>query len=229
MRYTYDYPRPALTTDCVVFGYDAGELRVLLIERGASPFEGAFALPGGFVAMDEDLEAAARRELVEETGLVPVHLEQLGAFGAPGRDPRGRVVTVAYVALVKLSDHAVRAATDARSAAWHDVRALPELAFDHRAILDAARRQLAEAVRSRPVGFDLLPRKFTLTDLQRLVEAVLGRALDKRNFRKRVLASELLVPLGEVERDVPRRAAQYFRFDVRRYKQLAREGFQFRL
>ncbi|MEZ6015720.1 MAG: NUDIX domain-containing protein [Planctomycetota bacterium] len=229
MTYTYDYPRPALTVDCVVFGYDEGALHVLLIERGAPPFEGAHALPGGFVDMEEDLEAAARRELAEETGVTRLYLEQLGAFGAPGRDPRGRVVTIAYVALVKLSDHAVRAATDARAAAWHPVEALPALAFDHTAIIACARTRLAEAVRSRPIGFELLPKKFTLTDLQRLVEAALGRPLDKRNFRKKVLSLDLLVPLDEVERNVPRRAAQLFRFDRRRYARLEQDGFQFRL
>lgn len=229
MSFTYEYPRPAVTVDAVVFGYDQGELRVLLIERGEDPFRGAWALPGGFVTEDEDLDAAARRELQEETGITPVSLEQLRAFGTPGRDPRGHTVTVAFVALVKLADHAVKAATDAADARWFPANAPPPLAFDHADILECARAHMMEAVRTRPVGFDLLPREFSQTDLQRLVESVLGEPLDKRNFRKKLQSLELLTPTGEFETGVPRRAAQLYRFDAARYRRLLKEGFQFRL
>ncbi|QDV04620.1 Bifunctional NMN adenylyltransferase/Nudix hydrolase [Planctomycetes bacterium Poly30] len=229
MSYSYEYPRPSVTVDAVVFGYDAGELRVLLIERGEEPFRGAWALPGGFVGLDEDLDAAARRELREETGIEPVLLEQLRAFGTRGRDPRGHTVTVAFVALVKLGDHSVQAATDAADARWFPANDPPALAFDHAAILQCARAHMIEAVRTRPVGFDLLPAQFSQTDLQKLVESVLGEELDKRNFRKKLHALGLLLPTGEYETGVPRRAAQLYRFDAARYASLLKEGFQFRL
>jgi 8-oxo-dGTP diphosphatase len=229
MSYTYDFPRPSVTVDAVVFGYEESELRVLLIERGEDPFLGAWALPGGFIGVDEDLGDAAQRELEEETGVKPLVLEQLGAFGTPGRDPRGHTVTVAFVALVKLGDHAVRAATDAADARWYPANNPPDLAFDHREILEAARVHMIEAVRTRPVGFDLLPRDFTQTQLQTLIESILGEELDKRNFRKKLQALDLLTPTGEYETGVARRAAQLYRFDAKRYKRLLKEGFQFRL
>ena len=229
MSYTYEYPRPSVTVDSVVFGYEANELRVLLIERGEDPFRGAWALPGGFIGVDEDLEDAAKRELQEETGIQPLLLEQLGAFGTPGRDPRGHTVTVAFVALVKLGDHSVRAATDAADARWFPAGAPPELAFDHGVILEAARKHMIEAVRTRPVGFDLLPKHFTQTQLQNLIESILGEELDKRNFRKKLQSLDLLEPTGEYETGVARRAAQLYRFDAAGYKRLLKDGFQFRL
>src|SRR5512134_1003201 len=163
--YTYQYPRAALTVDCVVFGFDESELKVLLIERGLEPFKGRWALPGGFVRVGETLDDAARRELEEEAGLKDVFLEQLYTFGAVDRDPRERVVSVAYYALVNLSDHKVHAATDARDAAWFGVHDVPSLAFDHAGILQMALERLRAKLRYEPVGFELLPRKFTLSQL----------------------------------------------------------------
>lgn len=227
--YRYDYARPALTVDCVVFGADAGELRVLLIERGIAPFEGQWALPGGFVGIGEELEAAARRELREETGVENVFLEQCHTYGGLARDPRERIVTVAYYALVKLSDHRVQAATDARDAAWFGVGELPNLAFDHRQIVDDALLQLRVQLRRRPIGFELLPKKFALSELQGLYEAVLERTLDKRNFRKKVLAMDLLDETDEVQKDVNHRAARLYRFDERKYRRLRKAGFDFEL
>jgi 8-oxo-dGTP diphosphatase len=224
--HTYQYPRAALTVDCVVFGLDDESLKVLLIRRGLQPFEGKWALPGGFVGVGETLEAAARRELEEETGLKLAYLEQLYTFGALERDPRERVVTVAYFALVKLFDHKVQAATDAADAAWFATDDLPPLAFDHQDILRVARERLRSKVRYEPLGFELLPRKFTLTQLQRLYEVVLERELDKRNFRKKVLALDILEELDEVERDVAHRAARLYRFDERKYNKLKKQGFQ---
>jgi len=229
MPFTYEYPRPAVAVDAVVFGFDENGLSVLLIERALAPFAGKWALPGGFVRMDEDLDAAVRRELQEETGLEKVFLEQLGAYGTPGRDPRERVVTVAWVGLVKLLDHRVRAATDARRAAWFATDELPALAFDHDTIVADALAHLQQTVRRKPVGFELLPPKFTLTQLQKLYEAVLERPLDKRNFRKKVLALDLLEGLEEVEQDVAHRAAQLYRFDMARYRTLAKQGFAFEI
>ena len=227
MSHTYEYPRPALTVDCVVFGQDEEDLKVLLIQRGVEPYAGRWALPGGFVRMDEALDAAARRELEEEAGIRPVHLEQLYTFGEPGRDPRGRVITVAYFALVKLSDHQLHAATDAREAAWFSVWDTPKLAFDHADILATALQRLKGKVRYQPIGFELLPPKFTLTQLQRLYEIILERPLDKRNFRKKILAMDLLEELDEVEQDVSHRAARLYRFDHKKYKQLEKAGFNF--
>ena len=229
MPYNYSYPRGALTVDCVVFGFDDGELKVLLIERGLEPFKGRWALPGGFVRVDETLEEAARRELLEETGLSNVFLEQLYTFGEVERDPRERVVSVAYYALVKLSEHRAMAATDAANAQWFPVSKPPKLAFDHADILRAAVMRLHGKVRYQPIGFELLPEKFTLSQLQHLYEAVLETELDKRNFRKKVLSLRLLEPLKETRMRGRHRPAQLFRFDQKRYEQLRKKGFNFEL
>jgi 8-oxo-dGTP diphosphatase len=229
MSYCYQYPRAALTVDCVVFGFDEGELKVLLIQRGLEPFKGRWALPGGFVRVDETMDEAARRELAEETGLKSIFLEQLYTFGAVNRDPRERVVSVAYYALVKLSEHRARAATDAANAEWFPVSKTPKLAFDHADILATALARLKAKVRYEPIGFELLPPKFTLTELQHLYEAVLGADLDKRNFRKKVLSFGLLVPLKETQMAGRHRPAQLFRFDAVKYEKLKKRGFNFEL
>jgi 8-oxo-dGTP diphosphatase len=229
MPFSYQYPRAALTVDCVVFGFDEGELKVLLIERALAPFKGRSALPGGFVRVDEALEEAARRELAEETGLENVFLEQLYTFGAVDRDPRERVVSVAYYALVKLSGHRAKAATDAANAEWFPVSKAPKLAFDHADILATALARLKSKVRYQPVGFELLPPKFTLSQLQHLYEAVLGTDLDKRNFRKKVLSFGLLAPLREAQMAGRHRPAQLFRFDTERYEKLKKRGILFEL
>jgi 8-oxo-dGTP diphosphatase len=228
MSFTYEYARAALAVDIVVFGLDE-DLQVLLIKRDLEPFQGKWALPGGFVRLDETLDEAARRELDEETGVSRLYLEQLYTFGDLGRDPRERVVSVAYYALVKLSDHRVKAATDAREAAWFAVDDLPRLAFDHDKILQAALVRLKSKVRYQPIGFELLPPKFTLSALQRLYESVLEKPLDKRNFRKKVLSMGFLEDLDEVEQDVAHRAARLYRFDKKRYQELTKEGFHFEL
>lgn len=229
MSFEYEYPRPALAVDCVVFGYDGGELQILLIRRGLPPFAGRWALPGGFVRMDETVDQGARRELREETGLDRLFLEQLYTFSDVDRDPRERVVSVAYYALVKMSDHRVQAATDAKEAAWHQVRAVPPLAFDHRKIVGVALDRLRSKVRWQPIGFELLPPKFTLTQLQGLYEAVLERPLDKRNFRKKILGMDILVGLEEKETGVRSRPAQLFKFDRKAYDEKTRAGFHFEL
>ncbi len=233
MAYTYEYPRPALAVDCVVFGIQADSLHVLLIERAQAPFLGWWALPGGFVQMGESLDEAARRELREETGLSEVYLEQLYTFGEPDRDPRERVVSVAYYALVKPGEQQVRPAADARRAQWFPTSRLPTLAFDHEKIVRTAIERLRGKVRYRPVGFELLPRKFTLAQLQRLYETLLERPLDKRNFRRKV--QEVLVARGVVEElpefqtGVRHRRARLYRFDRARYRQLEKQGFDFEL
>lgn len=230
MSYTYAYPRPAVTVDCVVFGLDEQDvLKVLLIQRKLEPFEGQWALPGGFVHLDEDLMAAARRELEEETGVEGVFLEQLKTFGAPDRDPRGHVISIAYYALVNLRDYQVQAATDAKEAAWFSIHQLPPLAFDHDQILETAIATLQTKIRREPIGFKLLPPKFTLTQFQRLYEVILGKPLDKRNFRKKLLKLDILIGLKEKETNVSHRAAQLYKFDPKKYNARQSTGVHFDL
>lgn len=228
MAFTYEYARPALTVDCVVFGFDGSGLQVLLIRRGLEPFIGKWALPGGFVQMEEDLDHAARRELREETSLENVFLEQLFTFGAPDRDPRGRVVSAAYVALVRPDQHPAKGDTDAAEASWYPTTALPPLAFDHELIFSKALERLRGKIRYHPVGFELLPKRFTLTQLQGLYEAILGRTIDKRNFRKKLLAFDFLVPLDAFTSG-QHRPARLYRFDRRKYDAFTRHGFLFEL
>ncbi len=229
MSATYEYSRPALTVDAVVFGLDDEDLKILLIRRDLEPFQGKWALPGGFVRVEESLEEAVRRELQEETGVAQLFLEQLYTFGDVDRDPRERVVTVAYYALVKLSDHRVKAATDARDAAWFAVSEARGLAFDHDRIVATALERLKGKVRYQPIGFELLPPQFTLSQLQRLYETILEKSLDKRNFRKKILSMDLLVALEEVQKDVAHRAARLYRFDRKKYQQLQKRGFNFEI
>jgi 8-oxo-dGTP diphosphatase len=229
MPYTYKYPHPAVTVDGVVFGYDEADLKVLLIQRAHPPHKGKWAIPGGFVEIDEDLETAARRELAEETGIGDLYLEQLYTFGAPKRDPRERTISVAYYALVKLADHEVHAADDARNVAWFPVANLPSLGFDHDEIIDLALKRLKGKIRYEPIGFELLPKKFPLSELQRLYETILAQSLDKRNFRKKILSMGLLADTDEVQKDVSHRAARLYRFDEPAYRRLKKAGFNFEL
>ncbi len=235
--YHYDHPRPAVAVDCVIFGLDAqSTLRLLLIRRRDAPFRGKWALPGGFVRVDdggdqgEDLEAAARRELEEETGARVAYLEQLATFGKPMRDPRGRVISVAYMALVRASDHAVVGGDDAAEAKWTPIQEAlaASLAFDHGDVVRTAIARLQAKVRYAPIGFNLLPPTFSLGELQKVYEAVLLRPLDKRNFRRRVLAMEILAEAGQQE-NVPHRAAALYRFDKRAYDRAVRDGFHFEI
>ncbi len=224
--YSYKYPHPAVTVDCAVFGFADGDLSLLLIQRGGEPFAGSWALPGGFVQMDEHLDAAALRELQEETGVSKLFLEQLGAYGAPDRDPRERVITVAYVAVVNLFEHDLKPDTDADNAAWFSFDDLPPLAFDHAEIVDAAHHRLRAKARQEPIVFEFLPKRFTFRELQRLYESILGYRIDKRNFRKKIQSTGLVRPTGNVEMDVAHRAAQLFEFDTEKYEQLPHEGFE---
>jgi 8-oxo-dGTP diphosphatase len=226
MAHTYEFARPALAVDIVVFALDSDDLRVMLIERKLPPL-GNWALPGGFVRVEETLHKAAVRELREETGLNDLFLEQLYTFGEMRRDPRERVVSVAYYALVNIAGHAVQASTDARAAAWFAVGELPPLAFDHAEIVQMALARLRSKVRYQPIGFELLPEKFTLRQLQHLYEVVLDRPLDKRNFRKKLLSMGVLKETSEIETDVAHRAARLYRFDKKAYDRLTKRGFHF--
>ena len=228
--HTYNYPRPALTVDCIVFGLDAElELKIMLIKRDISPFQGEWAIPGGFVRMDETLEQAALRELHEETGIHDVFLEQLYTFGDLERDPRDRTITVSYYALINLVEQQIQAATDAREANWFRISEIPKLAFDHDRILQTAIARLRGKIRYEPIGFELLPQKFTLTQLQKLYETVLDRQLDKRNFRKKILSMDLLIDTNELEQGVSHRAAKLYRFDENKYLELKQNGFNFEI
>jgi len=232
MAYTYPFPAHYVTVDTVIFGSgstrDTCDLKVLLIERGAKgqPFFGAWALPGGFIKPEESLDSAAARELEEETGVKDAFLEQLYTFGAPERDPRGRVITVAYFALVNRTECKLKAGTDAARARWFDLNALPELAFDHREILAKAHARLQGKVRYEPIGFNLLPRAFTLAQLHALYEAILDRPIDLSNFRRSILRMNLLREAGE-EKGVQHRPAKLFRFDEKAYSRLVRHGLHF--
>ncbi len=229
MSFQYEFPRPALAVDCVIFGLDESDLKVMLIRRDLPPFDGKWALPGGFVGMEETTDEAARRELREETGLDHVFLEQLYTFSDLKRDPRERVVSVAYYALVRLTDFKVQAATDAAEAVWFKMGETPRLPFDHDLILDTAYDRLKAKVRYQPIGFELLPKNFTLTQLQKMYETVLARTIDKRNFRKKILSMGILLETGEMQSGVAHRAARLYRFNEMQYHAMVKKGFHFEI
>ena len=223
--YTYQYPHPAVTTDCVIFGYDLREgLSILLVQRGIDPFKGRWAFPGGFLRMDEDADTGARRELMEETGFEAESITQFGAFTAVDRDPRERVITIAYLALVRKGD--VQGGDDAADARWFPVSAVPPLAFDHDRILRIALERLKEQIHFRPVGFELLPEVFTMSQLQALYEAILGVRFDRRNFASKMLKLGLLQPTGQRPPDAARRIPQLYRFNLQKYDDLKQGGFR---
>jgi 8-oxo-dGTP diphosphatase len=211
MPFTYDYARPAVTVDITIFTVRNDELNILLIKRAEPPFQGEWAIPGGFVKEDEDLEAAAARELVEETGVSGVYLEQLFTFGAPGRDPRGHTVTVAYSALIPSDNLELTASTDAEGVAWFAIDKLPDLAFDHDDILEVAHDRLVAKLEYSTIVFQLMPESFTLTELQHVYELIEAKEIDKRNFRKRILALGVIEPTGEEKREGPHRPAKLYR------------------
>lgn len=218
---------PNIAVDCVIFGLDkSADLRVLLIQRALTPFKSKWALPGGFVLPNETLDAAAQRELEEETGVKNVFIEQLYTFGALDRDPRGRIISVAYYALVNLQIHPPTAASDAEAAQWFSIKELPSLAFDHAQILDMAIQRLDAKVRYQPIGFELLPPKFTLSELQNLYETIVGKKLNRRNFRAKFLKMGILEQL-EKQKNVSHRPAFLYKFNPQKYKELTNKGFEF--
>ena len=214
-----------VTVDIVIFTIQERVLKVLLVKRRISPFAGKRAIPGGFVHEGEDLDQAALRELREETGVSDVYLEQLYSFGNPDRDPRGRVVTVAYFALIS-ADRKLKAGSDAAEADWYPMDELPVLAFDHADILNYALERLRNKLEYTTVGFQLLPEKFTLTELQEVYEAILAKKLDKRNFRRKMSILKILKPLAEYRRG-GQRPAQLYRFVASRFEKLKDKGILF--
>jgi 8-oxo-dGTP diphosphatase len=192
-KYTYEFPRPALSVDIVIFSVWNESLQILLIQRGSPPFKDHWAIPGGFVKIDESLEDAACRELKEETNLEAAYLEQLYTYGHPERDPRGRVVTVAYFALVPpRAVNNVQGGSDAIKADWFPIENIPAVAFDHQEIIQYALRRLRYKLEYSAVGFELLPDEFTLSELQKTYEIILGERIDKRNFRRRILSAGVI-------------------------------------
>lgn len=222
--YTYKYPHPAVTTDCVIFGFDGTKLQVLLIERGIEPYKGRWAFPGGFLNADETAEEGALRELQEETGLTGAYIEQFHTFTDPCRDPRERVITIAYYALVRLQE--VRGGDDAAKAQWFALDEVPQLAFDHDRILREAVKRLRERIHFKPVGFELLPEKFTMKELQTLYESILDVKFDRRNFSKKMLHFDLLTELDETVNPSAKREAKLYSFNKENYNLLKRKGFQ---
>jgi len=210
--FSYRYPHPAVTTDVVVFTIRDGRLNILLIRRANPPYQGEWALPGGFLQIDEDLDACAARELEEETGISGVYLEQLYTFGSTGRDPRERVISVAYYALLPQDSLATpRAASDASDVGWHAFDDLPQLAFDHAAIIGMAHRRLVAKLDYSTIAFQFMPEAFTLSELQCVYESLLHQALDKRNFRKRILSLDLIEETGKLRRTGNHRPAREYR------------------
>lgn len=224
LKYSYKYPHPSVTTDCVIFGFDGVKLKVLLVERGMAPYKGRWAFPGGFLNMDESAEEGALRELKEETGLEGVYIRQFHTFSDPQRDPRERVITIAYYALVRMQE--VKGGDDASDARWFALDEVPPLAFDHDQILRKAEKTLRQQIHFEPVGFELLPEKFTIKQLQNLYEAILDMRFDRRNFYNKMRRLGMLELTGDTANPSQRREANLFSFNAEKYAELKSKGFQ---
>lgn len=224
LKYHYKYPHPSVTTDCVIFGFDGSNLKVLLVQRGIEPYKGRWAFPGGFLRMDESAEEGALRELREETGLQGAYIKQFHTFSEPKRDPRERVITIAYYALVKLQD--VIGGDDAAQARWFALNEVPSLAFDHDQILRRAEQELRKQIHFEPIGFELLPEKFTMKELQQLYEAILNVKFDRRNFYNKMLHLGILTQLDETVKNSPKKEAFLYRFNPEMYEEMKNKGFR---
>lgn len=218
--YCYKYPRPALTTDILVFHFDGEKLNVLLIQRGNEPYKEEWAFPGGFMNMDEDAESCARRELEEETGLKIRNIQQLHTFSAVNRDPRGRTVSIAYYAFLPPNEAQVKAGDDASKAEWFPLSQLPPLAFDHDLFLQIALERLKQQALCQPFGLHLLPHRFPLQHLQRLYECILQTSWDTHEFEKQILQTGLLLPCI-----YPQNENEYYKFNLKKYSIYQSEGF----
>lgn len=224
LNFFYKYPHPAVSADCVIFGFDGVSIKVLLIQRGIEPFNRKWALPGGFMKIDETAEDCAKRELEEETGLTDISVEQFHTFSDINRDPRERVITVAHYALVKLSD--VKGGDDAASARWFAYDEIPSLAFDHDLILRMAMNRLKERICFEPIGFELLPEVFTMTELQNLYEAILEVKFDRRNFYNKMLKLGILKEAEPRPVNASRRIPNKYSFNAEKYAELKQKGFR---
>lgn len=223
-NYCYKYPHPAVTSDCVIFGFDGVAIKVLLIQRGIEPYKDKWAFPGGFMQIDETVEECAKRELEEETGLKTTSVEQFYTFSDVNRDPRERVITVAHYALVRLEE--VKGGDDAMSAQWFAMNEIPSLAFDHDRILRMAVNRLKERICFEPIGFELLPEIFTMSALQNLYEAILEMKFDRRNFYNKMLKLGILSEAEERPKDASRRTPIKYRFNAKKYAELKQKGFR---
>ena len=217
--YTYKYPHPAVTTDCVVFGFDGETLNLLLINRGIEPYKGCWALPGGFMKMNETAEEGALRELQEETGVKDIYIEQLQAFSTVDRDPRERVITIAFLAFVRQEKYEVIAGDDAAKAQWFPINELPELAFDHKEIITVALDKLRWKMTYEPLAFRLLNKSFTITQLQTVYEVVFDKKFDRRNFHKKMTTTGYLKPTDQLLRSNGR-PSQLYTFDEKKYREV---------
>jgi 8-oxo-dGTP diphosphatase len=215
--------RIALSVDCVIFGFDENKLKVLLIRSDLKKYQGRYSLLGDLVYPNEDLSAAAYRILKQRTGLNDLYLEQVETFGSVGRHPAGRVVTVAYCSLVNVQHHKLRILEN--DLHWHDVKSTTELAFDHQDIFDACYNRLQKRIQEHPLGFNLLPKKFSLRELQNLYEAILDIKLDRRNFRKKFFSMDFLIDTGEMEQDVPHRPGKLYKFNYEKYEKKKKKWF----
>lgn len=219
-------PRHFLAVDCVIFGFDREQLKLLLVKRSRPPEKDKWSLMGDFLKSDEDLESAAQRILTKWTGLENVFLEQFYTFSEINRDPGERVLSVAYYALIKI-DEADMKLTKSHGAEWIDIDNIPDLIFDHRKMVDTALGIIKYKSRVEPIGFELLPEKFTIPQLQKLYETILQQKLDNANFRKKILSLKVLKKLNEKEKGVSKRGAYFFRFDREKYKKLNESGYIF--
>ncbi|EJL64314.1 NUDIX hydrolase [Flavobacterium sp. CF136] len=217
----------AITIDCVIFGFDKGSLEVLLVQHGEGISKGKWGLPGGWINKKESTDDAAHRLLNELTALDHIYLEQLKAFGNPDRFPLRRVITIGYYALIKREDYNIKAGFTASDAKWYKINEIPDLIYDHNEILAYSLQHLRNRVKQTPIGFNLLPEKFTLLQLMHLYEEILGIEMDKSNFRRKILHMKLLVALDEKQQDVSHRAAKLYKFDSEIYKKLTEKGFNF--
>jgi 8-oxo-dGTP diphosphatase len=217
------------SVDCVIFGYELGKLKVLLIRRGAEPYKGYWATPGDLVYPNEHNDIAVRRILHDLTALDDVYVEQVKTYGQVDRHPIGRVITIGYFSLINVEKYDPKASFWADSIRWVEIKDIPKLAFDHNEIINDALDRLRFRVRHRPVGFELLPEKFSIGQLQKLYEALLNEKYDKPNFRKRILSMNILRSLKENQKDVPHRPGRLYSFDKGRYDQLKSKGFSFEL
>jgi 8-oxo-dGTP diphosphatase len=207
-----EYPKPAVTVDTAIFTVKEGELKVLLVKRNVEPFKGMWAIPGGFVKLSESLDDAAKRELEEETGVKDVYLEQLYTFGNTKRDPRGRVITVVYFALINSEAIKLTASSDVSDAKWFSIKKLPELAFDHREIMEYAIKRLRWKFEYTTMVFSLLPQKFTLSNIQSIYEIIFDKKFDKRNFRKKIISLDIVKQTKEIEKKVSHRPPRLYSF-----------------
>ncbi len=215
------YPKVPLTIDCAIFGFEENKLKILLIKSDLEVFEGKFSLLGDMVRDNEELDDAAYRIMKERTGMTDVFLDQVRAFGHPNRHPGGRVITIAYCSLLNINHHEL--SIHDNDLHWHSLASLKEMAFDHKEIVDSCYAWLQKRIQEHPLGFNLLPEKFSLRELQNLYEAILGITLDRRNFRKKFASMDLLIDIDEMEQDVPHRPGKLYKFNFEKYEKSKRK------